>query len=145
LLSGWAFQAAKRGGRNTRGPHCQVSQLQRQSSQKVNKSRDGNTNNLGYARAAFRNWRTAGGTEVRNKDLWEDLDSQVRRLAEVRVQVLFWRIPWELNEADKYAKEAAVSMLRCRRDPSSHMVRLRFSIARHQRPHQFTSWRIDGA
>ena len=59
-----------------------------------------------------RNWRTAGGTEVKNKDLWEDLDSQVRRLAEVGVQVLFWRIPRELNDADKCAKEAAVSISR---------------------------------
>jgi ribonuclease HI len=56
-----------------------------------------------------RDWKTTRGTDVANKDLWEVLDKSVHRLANKGVQVLFWRIPRELNEADKYAKQAAVS------------------------------------
>jgi len=56
-----------------------------------------------------RNWRTARGTNVLNKDLWEVLDAEIHRLAKQGVQVLFWRLPREWNEADKYAKQAAVS------------------------------------
>ena len=65
-----------------------------------------------------RDWKTAIGTNVRNKDLWEALDFTIHSLAKGGVQVLFWRIPREWNEADKYAKEATVSILRCPHDLS---------------------------
>jgi len=54
------------------------------------------------------NWKTACGTDVLNKDLWEVLDDRVHRVANQGAQVLFWLIPREWNEADKYAKQAAV-------------------------------------
>ena len=63
-----------------------------------------------------RNWRTTRGTDVLNKDLWEVLDGQIHSLAKQGTQVWFWRIPREWNEADKYAKEAAVSFPCCRPD-----------------------------
>jgi ribonuclease HI len=63
-----------------------------------------------------RGWKTARGTDVINKDLWEALDEEIQSLAKAGVQVLFWRIPRELNEADQYAKQAAVSISRCRLD-----------------------------
>ena len=79
-----------------------------------------------------RGWKTARGTDVVNKDLWEALDEMIQSLAQGGVQVLFWR---ELNEADQYAKQAAVSVSRCRANPSSlthNVVRLWNSeVARH--------------
>lgn len=59
-----------------------------------------------------RNWKTARNTNVLNRDLWEALDDKIHDLANQGMQVLFWRIPREWNEADKYAKEAAVSIPR---------------------------------
>jgi ribonuclease HI len=45
---------------------------------------------------------------VKNKDLWEALLGEIERKHDVGVQILFWRIPRELNTiADQWAKEAA--------------------------------------
>ena len=60
-----------------------------------------------------RNWRTTRGTDVLNRDLWKVLDDQIHSLAREGVQVWFWRIPREWNEADKYARQAVVSIPRC--------------------------------
>ena len=86
-----------------------------------------------------RDWKTTVGTDVKNKDLWEALDFVIHSLAKVGVQVLFWRIPREWNEADKYAKEATVShssVVHTIFRPSS-LVRLWTSIAPLRRLHQF--------
>ncbi|KAM6494654.1 hypothetical protein JOM56_009277 [Amanita muscaria] len=54
---------------------------------------------------------TSAGTQVANRDLWSSLDWMVEWVAKDGAQVLFWWIPRRWNEADKYAKEAAVSVL----------------------------------
>ena len=71
-----------------------------------------------------RGWKTARGTDVANKDLWEVLDEKIQSLAKVGVQVLFWRVSRELNEADQYAKQAAVRIPRSRPNlsPLTHNV-----------------------
>jgi ribonuclease HI len=53
-------------------------------------------------------WFTAKKTSVKNRDSWELLLEEVRKLAEQGVDVLFWRIPRELNKvADEAAKKGA--------------------------------------
>ncbi|TGZ82516.1 ribonuclease H-like protein [Ascodesmis nigricans] len=56
-----------------------------------------------------RGWRTSAGKVVKNKDLWEELVSAVTDLKEEHTDVQFWQIPRALNEADQFAKEAALS------------------------------------
>lgn len=54
-----------------------------------------------------RNWTTAAGTPVMNRDLWEMLLAKLEVLDDRGVLVQFWQIPRELNEADSLAKEGA--------------------------------------
>ena len=54
-----------------------------------------------------RGWKTAAGTPVANMDLWMALLDNLRGLEKEGCHVQFWKIPRELNEADKYAKQAA--------------------------------------
>lgn len=55
-----------------------------------------------------RNWRTAKGTEVMNRDLWEELLARLRKFQTYGFEVQFWHIPRELNsKADFAAKDAA--------------------------------------
>lgn len=56
-------------------------------------------------------WKTASGSPVVNQDLWQKLDLKLRGMEEKGMLVLFWKIPRELNEADKYAKAGAVIVL----------------------------------
>lgn len=53
-------------------------------------------------------WKTARGEEVKNRDLWEALRTELRRVERDGLLVQFWRIPREYNEADAYAKDATV-------------------------------------
>lgn len=55
-----------------------------------------------------RNWRTSAGKPVKNKDLWLALLDQLKKRDKDGVLVQFWHIPREWNEADPYAKNAAV-------------------------------------
>jgi ribonuclease HI len=53
-------------------------------------------------------WLTAKKAPVKNRDSWELLLEEVRKLAEQGVDMLFWRIPRELNKvADEAAKKGA--------------------------------------
>ncbi|KAJ3580272.1 hypothetical protein NPX13_g301 [Xylaria arbuscula] len=53
-------------------------------------------------------WRTAGNSEVKNKDLWEMLLGEVERWQDAGLSVKFWRIPRDWNKvADAAAKKAA--------------------------------------
>lgn len=45
---------------------------------------------------------------MKNRDLWEALFDKLRELEAIGCLVQFWAIPRAWNEADKYAKEAAV-------------------------------------
>jgi len=54
-------------------------------------------------------WVTSKGTPVKNRDLWEGLLEKMRELEKHGLQVQFWLIPREWNEADKYAKDSARS------------------------------------
>lgn len=49
-------------------------------------------------------WRTARGTPVENRDLWEMLLTALGKQDNQGVLVQFWQIPREDNEADPYAK-----------------------------------------
>ena len=42
-----------------------------------------------------RGWKTSGGADVKNKDLWEVLLGDVERLNDIGAAVRFWRIPRE--------------------------------------------------
>ena len=53
-------------------------------------------------------WVANNGTPVKNRDLWEKLLEKMRHLESYGVQVQFWLIPREWNEAGKYAKDGAV-------------------------------------
>lgn len=53
-------------------------------------------------------WKLSDGSNVRNRDLWEALVAKLRDLEKVGTLAQFWWIPRNWNEADKYAKEAAV-------------------------------------
>lgn len=54
------------------------------------------------------NWRTAGKTDVKNKDLWEMLLGEVERWDDEGLSIQFWKIPREWNAvADAAAKKAA--------------------------------------
>jgi hypothetical protein len=57
-----------------------------------------------------RDWKTAKGTDIINKDLWVTLERGIRSSTMRGVEVLFWRIPREWNE---FEKQAAVSIPRC--------------------------------
>ncbi|CZT18026.1 uncharacterized protein RCC_03864 [Ramularia collo-cygni] len=53
-------------------------------------------------------WRTGSGDAVKNEDLWKALLERINHFAKIGLEVLFWRIPRELNgEADQAAKAAA--------------------------------------
>ncbi|KZV95245.1 ribonuclease H-like protein [Exidia glandulosa HHB12029] len=55
-----------------------------------------------------RDWRTANGSPVANRDLWEALRNELRIADEAQLSILFWRIPREWNaRCDALAKEAA--------------------------------------
>jgi ribonuclease HI len=54
-------------------------------------------------------WKFADGSPVENRDLWEALIDEFRELEKEGTLAQFWLIPREWNEADEYAKEAAVS------------------------------------
>ncbi|KAF8347955.1 ribonuclease H-like protein [Amanita rubescens] len=56
-----------------------------------------------------RNWKTARGADVTNKDMWQRLESAIQKVANSGTQVLFWQVPRAWNEANKYAQEAAGS------------------------------------
>ncbi|KAI0381484.1 ribonuclease H-like domain-containing protein [Hypomontagnella monticulosa] len=52
-------------------------------------------------------WKTAGGADVKNRDLWEMLLGEVEKL-NAGLAIRFWKIPREWNEvADGAAKRAA--------------------------------------
>lgn len=53
-------------------------------------------------------WKTSGGSPMKKKDLWEVLLARLRALEDVGCLMSFWLIPRRLNEADRYAKKAAV-------------------------------------
>lgn len=56
-------------------------------------------------------WNTRQGKRVMNKDLWECLLDEIKRLDECGMKVRFWKIPRELNQdADRYAKESALKV-----------------------------------
>ncbi|KAI1114443.1 ribonuclease H-like protein [Nemania sp. NC0429] len=53
-------------------------------------------------------WKTAGGTDVKNKDLWEMLLGEVEKWKDEGLLINFWRIPRDWNKvADAAAKKAA--------------------------------------
>lgn len=53
-------------------------------------------------------WKTCNGKPVKNRDLWESLLDLVSRHAAMGLEVLFWRIPRNLNQvADEAAKRGA--------------------------------------
>ncbi|OAL33108.1 hypothetical protein AYO20_07590 [Fonsecaea nubica] len=53
-------------------------------------------------------WRTSGREPVKNRDLWELYLTELRRVSDLGLQVLFWKIPREWNTtADALAKQAA--------------------------------------
>ncbi|KAI1091706.1 ribonuclease H-like protein [Rostrohypoxylon terebratum] len=53
-------------------------------------------------------WKTSGGVEVKNQDLWELLLGEVERWKEDGLSIRFWRIQRDWNQtADAAAKEAA--------------------------------------
>lgn len=53
-------------------------------------------------------WRTAQGTDVKNKDLWELLLGEFERCDDEGLAIKFWKIAREFNvNADTEAKEAA--------------------------------------
>ena len=55
-----------------------------------------------------RDWHTATGADVKNKDLWEMLLGAVESQHRFGVSVQFWQIPREWNTtADAAAKKAA--------------------------------------
>ncbi|KAI3144228.1 hypothetical protein CBS147326_1232 [Penicillium roqueforti] len=55
-----------------------------------------------------KDWKTSGGTPVKNKDLWQCLLGEMERWDDRGMRIQFWRIPRELNtEADELAKLAA--------------------------------------
>jgi ribonuclease HI len=54
-------------------------------------------------------WKNSLGRPVANRDLWEMLLAKLRVMESRGVLVQFWQIPREWNEADAYAKQAAVS------------------------------------
>jgi ribonuclease HI len=55
-----------------------------------------------------RNWLTARGTPVANRDFWEALLERLRDLHHFYTDVLFWQIPRSWNtEADLLAKNAS--------------------------------------
>ena len=56
-------------------------------------------------------WMTTAGKPVANQDLWKKLEAKLREMEKSGMLVLFWKIPREWNEADKYAKAGAVIIL----------------------------------
>ncbi|KAF4583538.1 hypothetical protein EYR38_002290 [Pleurotus pulmonarius] len=55
-----------------------------------------------------RGWRTSAGTPVAHRDLWEMLLAELDKAERAEIQILFWRIPRELNSrADALAKAGA--------------------------------------
>ncbi|RPA73917.1 ribonuclease H-like protein [Ascobolus immersus RN42] len=52
-------------------------------------------------------WKTSGGRDVANRDLWELLLLRLKVAEEKGICVQFWHIPREWNEAEAFAKEAA--------------------------------------
>lgn len=54
-------------------------------------------------------WKTSNGAPVKNRELWEAILAKLRKCERDGCHVQFWLIPRAWNEADKYAKEAAVS------------------------------------
>ena len=65
-----------------------------------------------WAKAWAQNsWRTVGGADVKNRDLWEVLLGEVERYKEEGMVVEFWRIPREWNTAaDAAAKKASAEV-----------------------------------
>ncbi|KAI1091705.1 ribonuclease H-like domain-containing protein [Rostrohypoxylon terebratum] len=58
------------------------------------------------------NWTTTTGRYVQNRDLWEELLSEVERWDSLGLSVRFWRIPRDLNKlADEVAKQGAENSL----------------------------------
>lgn len=55
-------------------------------------------------------WKNRNGTNILNVDLWNELDFNVRHQLIYGTQVYFWNIPRKYNLADKYAKQAVVSV-----------------------------------
>ncbi|EHL01310.1 putative Ribonuclease H [Glarea lozoyensis 74030] len=54
------------------------------------------------------NWKRSSGDAVKNRDLWELLMDNISRYEELGIEILFWKIPRELNKlADQKAKEGA--------------------------------------
>ena len=57
-----------------------------------------------------RRWRNSAGKAIKNRDLWQYLLDRINLMGERGVEVVFWRIPRELNtQADGLAREAARS------------------------------------
>lgn len=64
-----------------------------------------------HAKTWVRNgWHTAGGTDVKNRDLWEALLGRVEQFKDDGLTVHLWHIPREWNvTVDAAAKEAAAT------------------------------------
>lgn len=70
-----------------------------------------------------RDWLTAPGTPVTNRDLWEALLERLRDLHHFYTDVLFWRIPCSWNtEADLLAKNAAAKADKSNYSPVSGVL-----------------------
>ena len=58
-----------------------------------------------------RGGRLFSGRAVKNQDLWHALSEEINHFTQEGTEVIFWRIPGELNaEAGAAAKEAAQSL-----------------------------------
>jgi ribonuclease HI len=56
-------------------------------------------------------WKTHGGADVKNRDLWEALLGEVERWKDWGMTVQFWRIPRDWNfVADAAAKNASAEI-----------------------------------
>jgi ribonuclease HI len=57
---------------------------------------------------ARREWQTSNHQPVKNRDLWDILLAELRKLTKKGMDIQFWRIPRQYNTvADRAAKDAA--------------------------------------
>lgn len=85
-----------------------------------------------------RKWKTARGSDVANKDMWQKLERAIQKVASCGTQVLFWQVPRASNDAYRYAQEAAVRNL-CL--ITLVLMRFRVGVFSSGRLRQLTPWR----